>query len=182
MTEAAEDASKVTAYLAGVRERYARCGRSSSLPVSLDSCVDSASDVPELLAVVDALLGGHADMPLYENVGNCGHERPPEPEPGVPGTYGPWDEWDDDHPYGLDAVGEPDERICELTETGRYCPACSKWMAETYDYDDFVAAGDCPVREAIAAALPGEGEKADCMQRAAARGHPGTEDHRWLNR
>ena len=76
----------------------------------------------------------------------CGH-----PEPSPQGSPDAWAEWDDDHPVGHDACGDMADRICLLTETGRYCKGCTEWMGQHIDLDgDYVSAGECIVRSSPA--------------------------------
>ena len=42
--------------LSPIRERYRRCGNSPDIHVNLETYIDSANDIPRLLAAVDAAL------------------------------------------------------------------------------------------------------------------------------
>jgi hypothetical protein len=49
----------LAATLAGIRERYRRCGNSPDIHVNLETWIDSANDVPRLLKAVEAALKSH---------------------------------------------------------------------------------------------------------------------------
>ena len=81
-----------------------------------------------------ALLLAHSSEPYFLGADDCVH-----PNDGSP-------DWDGDHPPGTGY-----ERICLLTETGRYCPACTGLVYDDPEPagDEYVNAGDCLVRPLI---------------------------------
>ena len=51
-----------SAPLTGIRERYRRCGNSPDIHVNLETWIDSANDVPALVAALDAVLEQADDL------------------------------------------------------------------------------------------------------------------------
>jgi hypothetical protein len=147
---------RVTATLEEIRERTERPVASvTSLPIThpgVRGLMESAADVPSLLAAIDGVLAGHTDCPVFIGADECDHPEPDVPLPGCAGQSA-WDTWDGDHPLGAGDVG----RICLLTEIGRYCPACTQIVYEDDPIgDSYVDASNCIVRPAISSALLGE--------------------------
>lgn len=137
----------VAVYLAEVRERTEKpLPYATSLPITHDSVrglMETAGDVPRLLAALEAALGDHGNQGVFLGADECDC---PEPS-GVD------EEWNADHPRGAGDVG----RICLLTEIGRYCPACTQLVYEDDPIgDSYVDASNCIVLPAVTAALLGE--------------------------
>jgi hypothetical protein len=107
--------------------------------------VGARNHIPALLAALEAVLADHDNRGVFLAADDCDHPEPADDDAA-------WHDWDADHPPGLGDVG----RICLLTETGRYCPACTRLVYDDDPLgDSYVDASNCIVRPAISAALLG---------------------------
>lgn len=126
------------------------------------------TDVPRLLAALDAVLKGHDPVQVYESADVCGHERPREldaedracwPEEAASIQF-VIEAWDEDHPAGVPLTPDGDDpgRICLARPQEIICPACSQARyGESWETEGaYVLAGDCIVRPVITRELTGE--------------------------
>jgi hypothetical protein len=136
-----------------VRER-ARLAKAWGTLKMLHS-VESAADVPRLLAALEAVLWSHKTEPLYAHAdnGECGC-----PVPGKDSSVADDIAYDDAHPegYGPDGTGI----VCSKQVVGHWCRGCGDVAVEhgCFDVPKAYPAEKCPIRAAISAALLGEGE------------------------
>jgi hypothetical protein len=77
----------------------------------------------------------HDPAPLFRNADNCAH-----PEPAYEDSR-EWSDWDAVHPQCRD-IGE---RVCELTQEGSFCPACTDYARMEFEVGrgDYIATEDC---------------------------------------
>lgn len=147
----ADTTDPVATHLAQVRERSERpVAHAGSLPIThpgVRGLMESAGDVPALVAALEAVLADHDNRGVFLGADDCDHPEPADDDDDA------WPDWDADHPPGAGDVG----RICLLTETGRYCPACTRLVYEDDDPvgDSYVDASNCIVRPIAAAKLLG---------------------------
>lgn len=108
--------------------------------------VNARTDVPRLLAAVDAPLKLHGAVPWYCAASDCEHPEPPE-------DAAEHDDWSDNHTPGSTGI-----TICLLTQIDSYCPECTRLEYDTLEPEgdgDFVSA-PCDTRKGILAALTGK--------------------------
>lgn len=134
---------KLAVELAAIRERAEvpfdwRTGPSENLARAV------AGDVERVLAAVDAVLAEHESRPYYLGADECGHPEPPK-------DADEWDDWYEQHPEGAGDVG----KICLLTQTANYCPACTVLVYDREPSGDDYVSAPCPTRQVITCALLG---------------------------
>lgn len=152
------DTDQVAAYLAEVRERTGRpLAHVGALPISNDAVrglMESAADVPRLLAAVEAVLFEHKIEPLYAHAGSgeCGC-----PVPGQNADIADDVIYDDAHPEGCGPDGTG--LVCSKKIVGHWCRGCADVAVEhgCFEVPKAYPPEKCAVRPAISRALLEEG-------------------------